>query len=56
MSEPKVETLAETDMYGILAVEEDGDLTYLLELGNVTIHMMPEEWEEFVMLVSQLKD
>jgi hypothetical protein len=48
----KTVTLAETDNYMIWTAEDsDGEMTYNLELGNVTLHFFKEEWEEFVRLV-----
>ena len=55
-SEPKTETLAETESYLAWKAEEpDGETTYHLELNNVTIHFFKEDWDEFLELVSSLK-
>ncbi len=44
-------TLAETQNYLIYRADEpDGEATYHLELGQVTVHMFKEEWEEFLAL------
>ncbi len=54
-TEPKVEILVETENYSIWKAEEpDGEVTYHLEMNNVTVHMFQEEWDEFVVLVKQL--
>ena len=54
--EPKVNTIAETDSYAVWSAEEpDGEITYNLELNNVTIHMFEEEYQEFLDLVKKLK-
>ncbi len=54
--EPRTETLAETDNYGVyLAEEPDGETTYFLELNNVTVHFFQEEWDEFLELVRALE-
>ena len=54
-SEPKVEVLVETENYSVWKAEEpDGEVTYHLEMNNVTVHMFQEEWDEFVLLVKQL--
>ena len=51
----QTETLAETDSYvAWLAHEPDGELTYHLELGSVTVHFFREEWEEFLVLARSL--
>ncbi len=54
-NEPKTETLAETEQYMAWKAEEpDGEITYHLELNNVTLHFFTEEWEEFLELVKDL--
>lgn len=54
--EPKTETLAETENYMAWTAEEpDGEVTYHLELNNITLHFFVEEWEEFLNLVAQFK-
>ncbi len=55
LPEPKTETLAETRNYiAWVADEPDGERTYHLELGNVTLHFFEEEWQEFLSLVRKL--
>jgi hypothetical protein len=56
MSEPTTETIAETDNYlAWKANEPDGEVTYHLELNNVTLHFFREEWQEFLELVKRLE-
>jgi len=46
------ETLNETENYILWRVEEpDGEMTYHLELNNVTLHFFKEEWQEFIDLL-----
>ncbi len=53
--ELRTETLAETENYLIWKAEEpDGEITYHIELNNVTVHFFTEEWEEFLALVRSL--
>ncbi len=53
--EPKTDTLAETDAYIARKAEEpEGEVTYHLELNNITLHFFTEEWEEFLELVRNL--
>ncbi len=48
-------TLAETDNYIAWKVEEpDGEITYHLQLNNLTVHFYKEEWEEFLELSKKL--
>jgi hypothetical protein len=55
-SEPKTETLAETENYLVWSAEEpDGETTYHVELGSVTFHFFREEWDEFLELVRSLE-
>ncbi len=52
MEEPTVRTLSETKNFEIWVAEEpDGETTFHLELGLVTLHLFKEEWEEFVELI-----
>ncbi len=44
--------LAETDNYMVWEVREpDGEITYHVELGAVTLHFFREEWDEFLRLI-----
>ncbi len=55
-SEITTTTLAETPHYiAYLAHEPDGEDTYHLELGTVTLHFFTEEWQEFLDLVRSLR-
>jgi len=52
-NEPKTTTLAETSNYMLWKAEEpDGEITYHIELGNVTLHFFEEEWQELIELMS----
>lgn len=52
----KTTTLAETKDFMIYRAEEpDGEATYHVELGQVTVHFFKEEWEEFLELVAAVK-
>lgn len=55
-SDPKPVTLAETENFLIwMADDGEGETTYNLELGTVTLHMFKEEWEEFLKLIRSVK-
>jgi hypothetical protein len=55
-TEPTTETLAETENYLVWKADEpDGETTYHVELGNITIHFFKEEWEEFLALTRSLE-
>ena len=54
MEEPTIEVLAETENFGLWRADEpDGETTYHLELGTVTLHFFREEWEEFLGLIGE---
>lgn len=47
--------LAETQNYMIWTAEEpDGETTWNIELGSVTIHLFKEEWDELLELMKAL--
>lgn len=51
-NEPVTSTLAETDnLIAWRAEEPDDEVTYHLELNNVTLHFYQEEWNEFLQLM-----
>jgi hypothetical protein len=53
--EPQTSVISETDNYlAWQADEPDGEVTYHLELNNVTLHFFQEEWEEFLKLAKEL--
>lgn len=52
-----METLAETEHFTLWrSTGDDGQSFFHLELGNVSIHLTEEEWEELVELVEQAVD
>ena len=53
--EPKTKTRAETENYLVWQADEpDGEITYHVELNNITLHFFKEEWDEFLDLVHNL--
>ena len=54
IEEPAIEILAESENFSLWRAEEpDGETTYHLELGAVTVHFFREEWEEFLGLIRE---
>ena len=52
----KTKTLSETENYMAWEVAEpDGEVTYHLELNNLTLHFFKEEWDEFMRLMKGIK-
>ena len=45
------EILAETENLIAWRSHEESGPVYHLELGTLSLHLMPEEWDEFVVLV-----
>jgi hypothetical protein len=57
MTEPDITILGETENFSLWQADEpDGETTYHLELGGITVHFFREEWEEFLGLVRELGD
>lgn len=53
--EPETEGIAETENYiAWKSKEPDGEISFHLELNNVTLHFFQEEWDEFLDLVGML--
>ncbi len=44
--------IAQTDNFGVWRSEDvDEGLLYHLELGGLTLHLNPEEWDELLLLI-----
>ncbi len=53
--EPEMHELATTrNFIAWMAQEPDGETTYHLELGQVTVHFFAEEWREFLDLMQKV--
>ncbi len=53
--EPDMHELAATrNFIAWMAREPDGETTYHLELGQVTVHFFAEEWREFLDLMQKV--
>ena len=51
-NEPENEILAETEnLIAWRSKEESTGFVYHIELGSFSLHLMPEEWEELVLLL-----
>ena len=44
------EVISETENFAVWRSEEDNGYMYHLELGGITLHINPEEWQEVVTL------
>ena len=55
--EPQTRVISETENYiAWQASEPDGETTYHIEMGNVTVHFFTEEWHEFLNLIKTLRE
>lgn len=49
---PQIKTLAESENFVVwTSTESDEELIYHIEIQNITIHLLPEEWDEFVSMM-----
>ena len=56
-SSVEIEVLAETELYSVWrASEPDGERTYHIEFGSVTVHFFEEEWKEARNLFGMLSE
>jgi len=54
VTDPSIRILAETDTYSVWQSDEpDGEMTFHLELGNVTVHLFREEFDEVLELMAE---
>ncbi len=54
---PVTTTIAESQNYIVWKAEEpDGETTYHLELGTVTLHFFQEEWKELLEVVQLVRE
>jgi hypothetical protein len=47
----ELDMLAETENFAVWRSEEGDDFLYHVELGGITLHLVSEEWDEFVLLI-----
>lgn len=46
-----MELLSETENFSLFRTRDEDGVIYHLEMGGITLHLMSEEWEEFVVLI-----
>ena len=57
MENSTIEVLAESENFNVWRTQEpDGETTYHLELGLVTVHFFTEEWQEFLKLIGEARE
>ena len=56
MEEPVVEVLCEQEEFSVWRAEDpDGEMTYHLELGPITVHFLSDEWDRFVSMMGRVE-
>lgn len=50
-SDQSSEVLAETDNLIAWRNRDEAGFVYHLELGTLSLHLMPEEWDELILLI-----
>jgi hypothetical protein len=56
MSEVDANLLAETENYMIWTTEDEGETLVHVEMGAVSLHLVGEEWDEFLTLMKLVLD
>lgn len=49
--EVDMDVLSETENFSVLRTQDSEGVVYHVELGGVSLHLQPEEWEELVVLI-----
>lgn len=44
------QVITETENYSIMKSQEDGNTVYHVFLSGITLHLAPDEWDEFATL------
>lgn len=53
MGDEFIEPMVETENYAVIRVKgEDDEIVYQVELANVTLFFLEDEWREFVTLIT----
>lgn len=54
-SETNITTIVESDdSFAYIAEEPDGELTYHLQINNVTLHFFAEEWQNTLSFLEEV--
>ena len=54
-SETNITTIVESDdSFAYIAEEPDGELTYHLQINNVTLHFFAEEWQNTLSFLGEV--
>jgi hypothetical protein len=54
-NETDIKTIVETDdCFAYMAEEPDGEITYHLQINNVTLHFFNEEWQEALTFLKEV--
>ena len=54
-TETKIKTIIETDdCFAYTAEEPDGEITYHLQINNITLHFFNEEWQMALIFLKEV--
>ncbi len=56
MDELDATMLAETENFMVWISETEGEKLFHIETGSATLHLLSDEWDEFLTLVKMLLD
>ncbi len=48
-----MQQLSETENFSLFRTRDEDGVIYHIEMGGITLHLMAEEWEEFVVLIKE---
>ena len=54
MDEMDATLMAETENFMVWISEDEGEKLYHLELGGATLHLLSDEWDEFITLIKMI--
>ncbi len=49
-----LDIISESEHFAIWRSEEEDGSLYHIELGGITLHLMADEWEEFLTLINDV--
>ncbi len=48
-----MQQLSETENFSLFRTRDEDGVIYHIEMGGITLHLIAEEWEEFVVLIKE---
>lgn len=47
----EMDLIAETDNFSVVRTKDENGTLYHVEMGGVSLHLEPEDWEELIILI-----